>query len=168
MTYLQERFGIPLSNFDTIDHDLHHRRRTAVSPFFTRKKVAEFSPYIRGRVERLCTILGTNYKDTGNVLYAKEAWGALVTDCLTWYTYALSYDFLEYPNFRAPFTSAIQEIALALPWIQHFPWLAKCLRMAPEWLVGILNPSLKAILEFHAVSALLTLSTSHNADTIFS
>lgn len=126
----------------------------------------DFSPYIQGRVEKLCGILQTQYKDTGNVLYAKEAWGALVADCLSWYTYALSYDFLDYPEFRSPFTSAIQEIALALPLVQYFPWVGKVLRAAPEWLVGILNPSMKAIFEFHGVSAPPFVITIFNADVL--
>ncbi|KAF2119258.1 cytochrome P450 [Lophiotrema nucula] len=149
MPHLKERFGIPLSTFDVIEHEHHHRRRAAVGPFFTRQKVIDFSPYITTRVAKLCAILEADYKSTGKIVTLNEAFGALVSDALTWYTYALSYNFLEYPDFKAPFTTAIRNLAYAIPMSTQFPWFVAVMKMLPEKWIGILDPQMKAVFEFH-------------------
>jgi len=108
MPHLKHRFGIPQSTFDLVEHEHHQKRRAAVGPFFARQKVVDFSPYIQSRVNKLCTILENEYKGTPNVVCLNEAWGALAADALTWYTFATSYGFLDYPGFIAPFTTAIR------------------------------------------------------------
>ena len=47
------------------------------------------------------------YKGTGKVVLLTEAWAALTMDIITYYSFALSYDFLDYPDFIAPFTQSI-------------------------------------------------------------
>lgn len=156
MPHLKERFGIPLSTFDIVPHEYHHIRRAAVSPYFARQKIIDFAPYIQARVDKLCTILLTKYKGTSTVITLNEAWGALATDSLTWYTFAKSYDFLDYPGFVAPFTSAIRELAYSIHVSTHFPWFLALLKSIPESYVAILNPPMKAVFEFHGVSSLST------------
>ncbi|KAF2259791.1 cytochrome protein [Lojkania enalia] len=149
MPHLMHRFNIPLSTFDVVEHDHHHRRRAIVAPFFTRQKVIDFSPYVTTRIEKLCKILETQYKGTGKVVILNEAWGALVTDALTWYTSALSYDFLDYPGFQAPFTTAIRNLAYSIPVSTHFPWFVAIMKALPESLIAVLDPQMKAVFDFH-------------------
>ena len=155
MPYLMHRFGIPRSTFDVVDHDEHHRRRAAVSPFFARQKIVNFTPYIQTRVEKLCAILEDDYGGKSKVVSLNEAWAALVTDALTWYTTAISYDMLDYPSFETPFTAAITKLAYAIHVSTHFPGFLKSMQSLPESFVSLLNPALKAVFEFHGVRILV-------------
>lgn len=151
MPHLSHRLAHKLSTLDVVEHDYHHRRRAAIAPFFTRQKVIDFSPYISSRTKKLCTILETQYKGTGKVVCLNEAWGAYVTDVLTWYVYALSYDFLDFPGFEAPFTTAIRNLVYSIPFTTNFPTLAKWLQRLPQWAVTMLDPKMKAVFEFRNV-----------------
>lgn len=41
----------------TTDHDLHKKRREAISPFFSKRNVLVHEPKIRERVDRVCEII---------------------------------------------------------------------------------------------------------------
>ncbi|EUC43694.1 hypothetical protein COCMIDRAFT_38356 [Bipolaris oryzae ATCC 44560] len=115
------RFAHPQALFDTIDYNHHRHRRAAVAPFFTRQKIIDFSSYTDSRINKLCTILETQYKGTGKVICLNDAWGAYVSDVLTWYICGLSYDFLDYPDFKSPFITAIQNLLHSFPFSTCFP-----------------------------------------------
>ncbi|KAJ6164164.1 cytochrome P450 [Penicillium chermesinum] len=106
------RFGLENSTFDTIDHDHHHRRRGPLGTFFARSKILEFSAYIQQQTDRMVNRLQDEYR--GQVVCLNEAWGALTMDIITFYAFGLSYNFLDYPDFKAPFTTAIQHLARSL------------------------------------------------------
>ncbi|KAH7032190.1 cytochrome protein [Macrophomina phaseolina] len=149
MPYLAHRFNIAQSTFDVVSHANHQRRRAAVAPFFSRQKILEFSPYIQSRVDRLCSIFQQQYAGTDKVICLNEAWGALAADSLTWYTQAMSYDFIEYPNFVAPFTTAIKNLAYSLHVTTHFPIVLRTLNALPQSLLESLNPEMGAVFRFH-------------------
>jgi hypothetical protein len=151
MPHLSHRLGHPKATVDAIEHDYHRRRRAAVAPFFTRQKIIDFSPYTGSRINKLRTIFETQYKGTGKVVCLNEVWGAYVTDVLTWYIYALSYDFLDYPGFEAPFTTAIHNLLYSIPFATSFPTLAKWLQKLPEWMLVSLDPTMKPVFKFRHV-----------------
>lgn len=151
MPYLSHRLGHPKATVDAIEHDHHRRRRAAVAPFFTRQKIIDFSPYASSRIKKLCTILETQYKGSGKVVSLNEAWDVYVTDLLTWYLYALSYDFLDHPGFEALFTTAIHNLLYSIPFATSFPTLAKWLHRLPEWATLMLDPTTKPAFEFRHV-----------------
>ncbi|KAM0794180.1 cytochrome P450 [Usnea florida] len=111
---LKYRFGLPLSSFDTIGHDHHHLRRSAIGPYFARQKVNDFSPYIQSLALKLCDKLDQEYGGENRVVNLNEAYAAFVSDAITWYTFAFSYDFLGFPEFVTPFTTSIRKLAMSL------------------------------------------------------
>ncbi|KAH7549017.1 hypothetical protein BM1_10790 [Bipolaris maydis] len=145
---LQHRLAHPKALVDIVEHDHHRRRRAAIAPFFTRQKILEFSPYTYSRIKKMCNILETQYKGTERIVCLNEAWGAYVADVLTWYICGLSYDFLDFPDFKSPFTTAIQNFLYSFPFATCFPNIAKWLQSLPEWFTIWLNPKMKAVFEF--------------------
>ena len=81
-----------------------------------------------------------------------EAYAAFVSDAITWYTFAFSYDFLDFPDFITPFTTSIRKLAMSLHVAGHFPWLLKLLQSVPDSVVGVLNPMMVPVFQFHGVS----------------
>ncbi|KAL9039545.1 MAG: hypothetical protein Q9180_002464 [Flavoplaca navasiana] len=145
---LKYRFGTPSASFDTTDHAHHARRRGAMNPFFSRLRILQYSPYAAARVERLCQRLETEYKGTAKVFCFNDAWASLTTDVINYYSFAISYDFQDYPDFVAPFTKSIKLLAQSLHMVGHFPWILSLLQSLPDSVVGILNPAMVPVFEF--------------------
>ena len=101
----RDRFGIPFAVQSTVEHDVHHHRRLALNPYFSKKQINDFTPYIQERATQLCERLLREYKGTSKVVTVNDAWAAFATDVIMYYGFAWSYDFLSYPDFIAPFTN---------------------------------------------------------------
>ena len=156
--HLKYRFGLPTSTFDTIHHQHHHRRRAAISSFFSRQRILEYSPYVQSRVDKLINRLETEYRGTDKVVCLNDAWATLTSDVINYYTFALSYDFQDYPDFVAPFTASIRLLAKSLHLMGHFPWFLSLLQSVPDSVVGVLNPAMRPVFQYQAVRFSLTIS----------
>lgn len=148
---LRYRFGLPLSSFDTIHHNHHRKRRDAIAPFFSRAKVNDFNWYIQKLADKMCERMAREYGGTGKVICMNEAYAAFVSDAITYFTFAFSYDFLDYHDFVTPFTTSIRQLAMSLHMAGHFPWILTLLQSIPDSWVGYLNPLMKPVFDFHNV-----------------
>ncbi|KAL8804455.1 MAG: hypothetical protein Q9182_002560 [Xanthomendoza sp. 2 TL-2023] len=146
--HLRFRFGTPTASFDTTEHALHAKRRGAMNPFFSRQRILNYSSYAAGRVERLCKRLESEYKGTSKVFCFNDAWASLTTDVINYYSFAMSYDFQDYPDFVAPFTKSIKLLAQSLHLVGHFPWVLSLLQSLPDSVVGVLNPAMVPVFQF--------------------
>ncbi|KAL8683908.1 MAG: hypothetical protein Q9186_000119 [Xanthomendoza sp. 1 TL-2023] len=146
--HLRFRFGTPTASFDTTEHAHHAKRRGAMNPFFSRQRILNYSSYAAGRVERLCKRLEAEYKGTSKVFCFNDAWASLTTDVINYYSFAMSYDFQDYPDFVAPFTKSIKLLAQSLHLVGHFPWVLSLLQSLPDSVVGILNPAMVPVFQF--------------------
>ncbi|KAI3541420.1 cytochrome P450 [Colletotrichum filicis] len=146
---LRYRFGLHLSSFDTIDHAHHHLRRSAISPFFAKQKVAGFSSQMQSMADKMVDRLATEYSDKVKPVNMNEAYAAFVSDAINYYTFAISYNFIDYPDFVTPFTTSIRKLAMSLHMAGHFPWLLTMLQTLPESVTQILNPLMVPVFRFH-------------------
>lgn len=149
---LRDRFGLPTSLQSTVDHTVHHRRRVALNPYFSKKQINAFSPRIQQCAERLCNRLLREYKGTNRIVTLNDAWAAYAADIVFFYCFGWSYDFLNYPDFVAPFTNSIVELTSSLHVATHFPWFLKLLQSLPNFAVGIINPAMIPVFQFERVS----------------
>lgn len=149
---LRYRFGLHLSSFDTIDHAHHHMRRSAVFPFFARQKVIDFSPQIQAMADQMVHRLATEFNHGAKAVNMNEAYAAFVSDAINYYTFAISYNFLDYPDFVTPFTTSIRKLAMSLHVAGHFPWFLTIMQTVPESVLQILNPLMVPVFQFHNVS----------------
>lgn len=147
----RDRFGVPTAVISTVDHELHHRRRMALNPCFSKKRVSDFCPYIQQCAERLCNKLLLEYKGTSRVVTLDDAWAAYATDIVMFHTFAWTHDFLDFPDFVAPYTESTREVAGIAHFAAHFPWVLKALQSMPEALSGVINPAMRPIFKFHNV-----------------
>ncbi|KAI1361347.1 cytochrome P450 [Xylaria arbuscula] len=143
------RFGIPHSTFDTIEHHHHRLRRSAIAPFFAKQKIAGITDYISSKAQRLCDRLEAEYKTAGRPANLSEGLTALTFDIITYYIFARSFEYIERPNFEAPFTNAAKKLATTLHTMGHFPWLLTILQSLPNSVALAMNPTVGAVVEFH-------------------
>ncbi|GAW20126.1 hypothetical protein ANO14919_096220 [Xylariales sp. No.14919] len=143
------RFGIPHSTFDTIEHRHHRVRRSAVSPFFSKQRITGITEYISSKAQRLCDRLETEYKTHGQPVNLNQCLTALTFDIITHYVFAHSFEYMERPNFDAPFINAAKSLATTLHIMGHFPWLLAALQSLPRPVSLAMNPTMGAIFAFH-------------------
>ncbi|KAI3324144.1 cytochrome protein [Xylariaceae sp. AK1471] len=143
------RFGIPHSTFDTIEHEHHRVRRSAIAPFFSKQKIASITDYISSKAQRLCDRLETEYKNQAGPVNLNQCLTALTFDITTYYAFASSLEYLERPGFDTPFTSAAKGLATTLHTMGHFPLLLAFLQSLPRSLSVAMNPRMGDIFAFH-------------------
>lgn len=146
------RFGNPGSMFCTVEKDLHQKRRAAMTPYFSRRQILEFTPYIQMCVDKLCHRLNNEYRGKFKVVTMDHVFAAFVTDNVTYYSFEKSYDFLSYPDFVTPFPTALEKLNNMSPVLAHFPWLMPIMESLPKRLSAVLQPSMIPIFDFRDVS----------------
>jgi cytochrome P450 len=148
-SYFSGRFGYASDSFSTTNHDLHRLRRKSLSPFFSVKKIEEFQPVIRDKVEKFCQKV-TQYQN-GQVFPLSKAWMAMTTDIITEYAFANSYDQLDSPNFRDTLHEALVVVYTTGHFALHFPVVFPILDSLPEWLVFRVQPAITPVVGFRKV-----------------
>ena len=147
----ENRAGLRNAAVNTVKHDLHHGRRMALKSYFSKREINDFAPHIQLCVDRLCARLLGEYKGTSKVVTLNDAWTSFATDIVIFYAFAWSYDTLEHPDFVNPFTKALSNMVDSIHWIAHFPLMMTFLQSVPESVVGLINPAMKSVFQFHNV-----------------
>ena len=147
----RNRFGVPYGVQSTVEHDLHHHRRIALNPYFSKRQINDFAPHIQECAGRLCDRLLREYKCTSVFVNMNDAWATFATDVVTFYTFAWKYDFLNYPAFVAPFTSSTKGLVLLAHFAWHFPCFLKFLQSVPDTILGMINPAMRSVFQFQNV-----------------
>lgn len=150
-SYFSGRFGYASDCFSTINHDLHRLRRKPLSHMFSVKKIEEFQPVIKEKVEKLCHKIALYLQD-GQVLPLSRAWMALTTDVITEYSFAKSYDQLDSPNFQDTLHEALVAIYTTGQFALHFPIVFPILDIMPEWLVKMAQPEVLPVVGLRKVN----------------
>ena len=150
------RFGIEDSFFNTAPDDLHRLRRGALNPFFSKKRITEFQPVIRNKIDKLCQKIA-QLQEKGSELHWHKAMAAYAGDVISEYSFARSYDHLDSPdfseNYYEPLHAACESGALTM----QFPWLLPLMNNLPDAVVLKLRPLLYLLIKLQRVSANLKL-----------
>lgn len=138
----------------TVNHEHHRLRRAPLSPFFSKRSVANLEPMIRGRVERMAERLTDAQKD-GSVVNLGHMYAALTMDIITEYSYAKSYNCLDAPDFMRQWPDTIDAVSRASHLNKQFPWLLGIFQSMPRWMVAAMDPDMVRLIDFQDVSVAL-------------
>jgi len=152
-SYFSGRFGYASDLFSTIDHDVHRLRRKPLNPMFSAKRIAEFQPVIREKVEKFCRI-ADGYEREKQVMALNRAWMALSTDVITEYAFARAYNQLDSPGFQDTLHEALIAIYTTGQFALHFPIVFPILDMLPDWFVLRVQPVLQPVVGLRKVGYL--------------
>jgi hypothetical protein len=150
LAHLRDRFNTPTSIGDTPDADEHDQHRALLAPLFSRQRVAELTGYVQTRADKLCANV-LRAAAAGPAVRLDAAWSTYATDNVLWYTLSLAYDFLDYPDFKSPFTEATGKLLWSIHWLTHFPGLMKLFNAIPHEYLEKLSPDIGAIFGFQRV-----------------
>ncbi|KAK2044830.1 trichodiene oxygenase [Colletotrichum somersetense] len=120
-----------VAHSSTIDHDLHRRRRGAMSKFFSRVQMFKLEPKVHALAQRLCDKLLAGANDPEKVVPLTDAYSCFTSDVVSEYCFGESFGFLDRetwtPNFREAVYSQLNHIFL----FRFFPWLKAILLVGP-------------------------------------
>ncbi|KAI9720558.1 MAG: hypothetical protein M1828_005642 [Chrysothrix sp. TS-e1954] len=150
MAAYQHRLSAPHASFSTPEHDLHRARRSAMAPFFSKRKVINYTPFIKKLVDRICYRITNEYKNTGKMLNLSNVWACYTADTITNYAFDRQYNFIDKPDFEGRFTRDVRGIADYSQWMTFFPFLVTLGKVLPPSFVAWLIPASKSLLDFRA------------------
>ncbi|KAF8850501.1 putative cytochrome P450 [Acephala macrosclerotiorum] len=141
-----EANGIPSSLFSTISHEHHRLRRSAISPFFSKRSVNNLEPLIQGKVNKLAARF-KHAMETGEVIRADVAFTALTFDIISQYSFAKDYDHLSEDDFNLEWKMTLVTSFKGLALLRQFPWMIPVMNAVPLSLIQIMNPVMAKMLE---------------------
>ena len=152
MTHFQFRFNVPLATFSTADSDEHRMRRAAISPFFSRGRVRGQNTQIQSLADGISRRLATEYAGTGKILNLAHMWSCYTSDAIMDIVFARPKNFHLYPDFRSPFTLALESMSQYAHLTLHFGWILTIMNLFPHRLAKLLFPPFRPVIEFREAS----------------
>jgi len=149
--YFENRQNIPRSIFATPDHVLHRIRRAPLNPLFSKKRISEFQPVIRRKLDILCSKINS-YAQSGGYFKLDRAWTAFSGDVITEYVFGRSYHHLDSPNFEETFHEPFMAASEAGHMTLQFKWLFPLMNSLPDSIVLKIQPLLYLIIQLSRVS----------------
>lgn len=133
--------GLDLAVFATVEHDLHRKRRAALSPYFSMASVRRLQPVIQERIDVMLRRM-KDFRDTDHVLNASCMFSALTNDVVSLYSFARCDHRLEDPNFDPWARDASLVGAKSGAFMKHAPWINGVLKKLPGSVIQRLVPAL--------------------------
>ena len=149
---LRNRMSTPDSTHFTVEHGLHRQRRAAMNPFFSKQKVASYSPKMQQVMNRVCERLESEYTGGSRPLCLDAMWGCLASDIIGSYCFGKTYGFVETQDFHSSFIKGMNNLLNPLHIMTQFPWIMQIVMKLPDNLNTVLQPAMKPVLEWKAVS----------------
>ena len=151
MKSFEHRFNAPYASFSTTEHDLHRQRRAALSPYFSRRNVLEYTPHIQALVDKLCIHLTSDYVGTSRVLGLDDMFVCLSADIITYFAFGQSHGFIDANGFQSRFTTAIRNMEDLVHYTTQFPWLLTIGNLLPDSVMTYCLPTTKPVVQYQRV-----------------
>ncbi|OTB08292.1 hypothetical protein M426DRAFT_52547 [Hypoxylon sp. CI-4A] len=149
LKHLEHRFNNRLATFPTSEHSVHRIRRAAINPFFSKRRISQHAPDVQAHMDRLCKRVSSEFLANGSILNLNNMWGAFTADVVVQYTLEKPYDFILKPDFRADFSDAMVDLLDPVHFITQFPWLINAFKLLPDWVIGMISPSMASVQKFN-------------------
>lgn len=140
--------GTPYGVFGTIDHEVHRKRRAAISPFFSKNTVNAAQPMIDRNMNLLSEKLRQSLAD-GGVVEMHKTYLAMTTDTLCDHTFGESLDLLKEDKKAEEWKRTIKAVAVLTPLIKQFTWIIPLALKLPLRPLQMVVPDLARIVALH-------------------
>ncbi|KAF5875950.1 putative cytochrome p450 protein [Botrytis fragariae] len=133
-----------MSMVATIPHDIHKRRRGAMSSYFSKSGVRLLEPIIQRSLEKLLARM-ENASKTGEIMEMIYVFKAATNDIITDYAFGKPSGFMDRDDYNAGFFKDIEKIFLISHTLMHVGWLGPLLESLPRWITTILAPGMAGL-----------------------
>jgi hypothetical protein len=115
----------------TVEHDMHKIRRAANDPYFSKRQIRSFTPFIQGRADKLCERLLNEFTVSKDSVCLGDAFRCFSGDVVMEYCFSKNYNFLGFSNFKTPYIEAGQQLQANYHIMSYFPWLLRVMKSLP-------------------------------------
>lgn len=143
--------SVPESTVATMPHELHRKRRAALSPYFSKTSIRRLEPVIQRTLGDLLKRFSACGK-TGDVMPMSTAYKATTSDIITGYSFGTSVEYLKKDDYNVPFFEAVAANFEMAWWMTHIPWLGPLMNLIPVPVMGLVMPGLESLWQMHRVS----------------
>ncbi|KAF2656739.1 cytochrome P450 [Lophiostoma macrostomum CBS 122681] len=159
-------FGTTFAAVGTADHDVHHMRRAALNPFFSRQNMVALQPDISRHVDKLLSRL-QEHRGTGRPVNLVDAFTALTADIIGSLAFGQEYGFLDKEQFHPEWHVFMMELSRSTHLMKQFPWLYQLLEVVPRRMVSWVHPLTRRLfaLQDDIVEAIDHAKQSQSAET---
>ncbi|EEA20930.1 hypothetical protein TMatcc_000933 [Talaromyces marneffei ATCC 18224] len=145
--HVAETFGPYPALLGTGPHELHRVRRSALSPFFSRKAVLDLVPTIQRPTAILCRRL-QEASLTGETMNLKYIFAAVTLDIINDYCFAREPTTTLEPDFGKKETDNVAYFLKVSLLNTHIPWLMRLTYSLPDRVSKTFTPAVAKILDF--------------------
>lgn len=122
-----------------------------MSPYFSKTVIRKLEPIILDHLAKLLDRFESAQK-SGEVLELGIVYRALTSDIITQYSFGKSTNFLDFPDFNAPFYHATLAVYECVPLLHHISWLGPLMNSLSTQIVLKLMPGLGSVHMLQKVS----------------
>ena len=140
-------FGIPASSINTIEHDLHKLRSSALRSMFSKKRIFQLEALITKKVDACIARLNA-FKSSGDAVDLRLLFTCLTNDIITEYNFARSYGLLSTPDLAPKWRKTFESALRNYHFFKHFPFLWPIVRAIPDKIITFLAPDFNLIINF--------------------
>ena len=141
-------FGADSSTFSTIHHEVHRRRRAALSSHFSKRTIAQTEPLLQEHVNLLSEILRKSLAGD-EVVDLHLCFLAFALDTVVSHLFDFSLCLLKKPQEASRWKSTMAATAELTPFMRQFSWLSKAVNRLPSTMVGWFSPVLARPMILH-------------------
>lgn len=134
----------------TILHNVHRKRRAAISPWFSKRSITMHEPCILAQVEALCETIKKQFTCNGMV-ELRVNFSAYTTDVVCSYVFDGSLGLLKDTKRALEWKTTISAVAALTPLIKQFPWIIPVVKSVPISVLRCCVPDLSRVIELHKV-----------------
>ena len=137
--------------FGTILHDVHRKRRSAISPFFSTRSIESLEPHFQHNMRRLCDVL-EEHMANANETQIRVDYLAFTTESLLNAAFGSSLGLLGDVKKAADWKDTMDAVAFGTPLVKQFPFIIPFARSLPIGLVNYISTTFARIISVHKVS----------------
>ncbi|OJJ39848.1 hypothetical protein ASPWEDRAFT_49717 [Aspergillus wentii DTO 134E9] len=157
-------FGTKKATFTTPHPDVHRVKRSALNPFFSRKRVLNLEEIVQQKARGLVSRMRAAFESTGRI-DLHHGFRAISVDVITDYAFDHSYDFLSQENFGVEFFDMIRDFGPAFWFFQQFPAVQPVALATPFWVAKLASGALTRMMIHHENSRKQILRVKEEVDT---
>ncbi|KAF2665919.1 cytochrome P450 [Microthyrium microscopicum] len=123
-------FGTSDAIVGTTDHALHHARKAALNPYFSKASVTKLEPLIQEKVELLCSRLKEHTshehegkRHDGQVFNLSDVFTAFSADVIGSYVFGAEYAFLSQKDFAPELRRIMTELSRSTHLMKQVGWV---------------------------------------------
>ncbi|GAB7350733.1 hypothetical protein MBLNU459_g1284t1 [Dothideomycetes sp. NU459] len=149
--------GIPGSGFNTIDHDVHRKRRGALAPFFTRTHIESQVHVVQQKVLNLCAKLEKSadraLEDPSKaVIRVDHSFEAVTMDAVHEIAYGKPSNMLNDMKRSRELSDGLQTASKVTHWLHMLPFvydtMSTIMGLLPAWISAIIESRMSSLAIF--------------------